>query len=464
MGILSLIIIFICMIIFFKKDKIKNKFLNLVLLVIVIEILNPSGNFLKIGNMGIGYKYVVEFLLFIFDIYIVCKIRINKKIFLFSIAFLISILIGLLLEVIFPYDGYIINFSNKLSWDGYVLGLTNKEHIKIDYAWFLLLYLKCVIYMVTTCIVKTILDKEDIIYLLNKTIIYTRFIIYYGFLEYIIVNIFGKHDIIKYIQMAFLGDYKDITIRGDNYGLVGITNEPSWFVISLFTLVVLRILINKIYENKFYEKKRKLNNIEIFFIILLMFLTGGFSCIWYTGVIIVLYFFSKKMEEKSFSLKNIIKKVIYLIICIGFFYIIYIIFLENQDNYFSERINITIEVFNYLINNEMLIYASSTASRLISIYDVTCDFFNRPFFGLGLGIQTSHGGVATFLSDFGMIGTYLFVKVILFNKLKNVKYDKYFLIIYLIISNIAMGLRGLGLEIYFIIIIESSALYYKGKR
>lgn len=460
MGLLSLIIVLIVMYIFKEKTTLKDKYIKFVLLVVIIEILNPNGKFLSIGSNGIGYKYTLEILLCIFNMYISYKyrIKINNTLFLFSSAFLCSILIGILSEIVCPYDEYIINSTNILSWDGYILGLTNKEIISIDYAWFILLYLKSIISVFSICIIKTIFDKNDILFVLNKTIKYTRFVIYYGFIEYIILNILVLPDIVKYIQLLFLGVYEEVTIRGEFYGLRGVTQEPSWYVISLFILIILRVLINKININTAFYKKY--NNIEIGLIMILMVLTGGFSSIWYIFILVLIYIrFTFKMY--FFRFLNVKKILLYTIIFISILEGLIYLFLENPNNYFSEKMNTTILVLNYLINNDGIIYATSSASRLISIYDVMNDFLNRPLLGLGLGIETAHSGLVTFLSDFGIIGAYLYFKIILYNNFKNIKYDKWFLFIYFIIANIAMGLRTLGVEIYFIFIIEATALYYK---
>lgn len=460
--ILSVILIYFLL----KKDKLKIKYVKLITLLSVIEVIMLNGYFIGFENKGISAKFFLDILVGVVSIYYIYKekIKINKFLFFWIISLLVCILLGIFFEVVVPYDKPILNYGD-VTWDGYVMGTMDKSMIIISWSNVFLLYFKILVYSLVVFIVKTNFVKMDIIYILNNIIRVGKLIIYYGYIEYFIKNILNQIDIISSFNIILTGLPGQISISSDSYRLIGITAEPSYFIVSTFTLLIFNLIANEIKkENKFLHVVTY-KNFEVLLAIFLLYLSGGFSFAWYLLIFIIVYFILKqKIHEISWKLffKIIIVGIFFIIICS--YMINYITNLDGDTNSFANRISNAIEVVYYLWEygiaiNPNLIEETSNVARLTSIYDVFNDFLNRPIFGLGIGIQHAYSGVVTMLSEFGILGCYILYKIVTFKVNKDIKYDYMLLSFYFIIANIPIGGKSIGYEIFSIILIESTRFY-----
>ena len=180
MSLCSILFLFIIIKIAIDKTNVKIKYLNYVTLLMIIEVLNINAAFLAINDSFINIKYVMSIFLIIYTLYYIKKsiILIPKLLLYLECLLLLSVIVGIFIEIINPYNGLIINYNTSKGWDLYVLGLLNKEKVDISYGSILILYTKVFLYTITTCLIKTTCNKKDIIYILNNIIKYTRFIIY----------------------------------------------------------------------------------------------------------------------------------------------------------------------------------------------------------------------------------------------------------------------------------------------
>lgn len=461
MSLCSILFLFIIIKIAIDKTNVKIKYLNYVTLLMIIEVLNINAAFLAINDSFINIKYVMSIFLIIYTLYYIKKsiILIPKLLLYLECLLLLSVIVGIFIEIINPYNGLIINYNTSKGWDLYVLGLLNKEKVDISYGSILILYTKVFLYTITTCLIKTTCNKKDIIYILNNIIKYTRFIIYYGFVEFIIKNVINNLDIIIWFNTVMFGKSSQISFADDVYRLTGVTSEPSYFVISLFTIIIYNIIIKKIIDNDksmksliVYHKK------DIFFMIGIMLLTGGFSMVWYLLMVVFLYLILNMKRNFKFLMKLLL---FILIIISGIIY-----FVNNYaDEYIGGRLNTALMILGEMVfyggidMNNGLFVASSNLARFVSIYDTVIDFVNRPLLGLGLGIETAHSGLAMLLVDFGIIGIYLLFRVVLYRVDKSIKYDKLFIFCFFIIVNIPVGIKNIGFEVFNILFIELTSFY-----
>ena len=469
MGVFSIVLLFILSYIFFNKDNLKKKYLKYVSLLMIIEILVLNASFINIGGLSISVKYIMDIFLLVYTVYFIYKenIRINKKMFCLGNVFLLLIIIGILSEMIYPYDNYIINYDVERGWDRYILGEISKEPLRLSFQNIFLLYLKIIVYVLTTYVIKTICNKHDLIYLLHNILKYTRFIIVYGFIEYIIKNLLNMLDIIQVFQeVVFFNIGQVSTVGSEVYRLVGVSSEPSHFIYCLYMLIVLRLISKKIINyNSDYKQYINVKNIDIILMIFLMVLSGGFSAVWYLTML-GLIFIVLKYDIMKFSFINKIKLITGIFLfCTSILLLMF--YLSNMtDLYVGERLYVAFNTINYLfmggqIDLQYQTYLISNLARIISIYDVIGDFINRPLLGLGIGVQTAHGGLAMLLSDFGLLGIYFLFRLALYKMDKSVKYDMIFLFIFFIIANLLMGLKSIAYEIYNILFIEITRLYYE---
>lgn len=467
MGIFSIVLILFNIYNVLNKKDIKIKYLNVVSLLIIIEILFLNANFIGIDDNNVSCKFIMDVIVGIYSIYILLKLKlkINKWLCIYMMGFIFSVTMGILLEIAFPYDNLIINYDIPRGWDLYVLDLINKEKVSLSYGTIFLLYVKIFIYTIVTCIIKTLYKKQEIIYIINNVLKYSRFIICYGFFEFILKNIFDKPEITQSLLKIIFNAYNSqLSLNDDTYRLIGISSEPSYFVMSLFMLIVLNILVDKFYnKNGKYISYYKYDK---YFMIVLMCLSGGFSAIWYL-IMILLIIIMLRNRKKSLSMKEAFKYILILLLFIVVILLLVILLINIDYGYISERIKLSINIIQYLIVGgalqiESATYLGSNLARLTSIYDVTIDFLNRPFFGLGIGVEVSHGGFSMLLADFGIVGVYFLMKMALYRVNKFIKYDYLFLFIFFVIVNIPIGVKGIGYEIYNILFIEITQFYRKG--
>lgn len=459
---LSVILIYFLL----KKDILKIKYVKLIALLSVVEVIMLNGYFIGFEDKGISAKFFLDILVGFVSIYYIYKekIKINKFLFFWIISLLTCVLLGIFLEVIMPYDEPIINYG-VVTWDGYVLETMDKSMLIISWSNVFLLYFKILVYCLVVFIVKTTFVKSDIIHILNSIIKVGRFIIYYGYIEYFIKNILNQIDIISNFNVILTGLSGQISTSSDSYRLIGITAEPSYFIVSIFTLLIFNLIANEIKkENKFiYIVTYK--NFEVILALFLLYLSGGFSFAWYLLIFIIAYFMLKQ-KIYIISWKKFFKIIIVGTFFLGIvIYIInYIISLGGDTNSFSNRMANIIEVVDYLweygiVINSELVEETSNVARLTSIYDVFNDFLNRPILGLGIGIQAAFSGIVTMLAEFGILGCYILYKIVTFKINKDIKYDYVLLSFYFIIANIPIGGKSIGYEIFSIILIESTKFY-----
>ena len=181
-------------------------------------------------------------------------------------------------------------------------------------------------------------------------------------------------------------------------------------------------------------------------------------------MLITIYFILKN-NMYNISLKKVLKYAFFLMMLSTLlFYIASIIINVFIDTNIASRINQII----YLLNNvdfnsniEAYAYIGYSLARFISIHDGFLDFYNNPVLGLGLGVELVHSGIVMLLTDIGIVGFYLLIKIVLFKVNYQVKYDICFFVLFFIITNIPLGLRNIGFEINSIFFIELTQLYCK---
>ena len=465
MTLMTFISLVILIYILLKKDNLKVKYVKLITLLSIIEVIMLNGYFIGFEGKGISVKFFLDILVGIVSIYYIYKekIKINKFLFFWIIFLLIYVLLGIFLEIIMPYDQPIVNYVSEGNWDGYVLGKMNKAMINISWSNVFLLYFKILVYCLVVFIVKTTFVRTDIIYILNNIIKVGRFIIYYGYIEYFIKNILNQIDIITNFNIILTGLSGQISNSNDLYRLIGITAEPSYFILSIFTLLVFNLIANEIKRKDKSICIKTYKSFEIILALFLLYLSGGFSFFWYLFIFILIYFLLKQ-EVYIISLKRFLKLMMFLIFISSIFIYLLNYISSLNDDAFANRINNAIEVICYLWQygiaiNSTLIGETSNVARLTSIYDVFNDFLNRPILGLGIGIQSAYSGVVTMLSEFGILGCYILYKIVTFKVNKHIKYDYVLLGCYFIIANIPIGVKSIGYETFSIILIEVTRFY-----
>lgn len=109
----------------------------------------------------------------------------------------------------------------------------------------------------------------------------------------------------------------------------------------------------------------------------------------------------------------------------------------DDDSYLGSRINASFLVLSLLSTDGLrgMGGLSSALPRFMSIYETGLDFLDRPLLGVGLSVESCHGGWMTFLSYTGLLGVYLWFKMLFAEE----DYNKLLVLFFLIIPHILVG-------------------------
>lgn len=467
---MTFLIIGLYMFFFIRNKNINKIFFNVLILQIVLDILQTSALFLNINNVKISIVYLNSNILLLLSIYYIYKnnILINKKLFFYISIFIGLIIFNLIIENIFPYQNKIITING--GWDLYILGEVDKAALNINYVETGILLLKILMYIFITCILKISLSKEKILELSLISLRYAKFIIYYMAFEFITKNFLNYIDLISLFRMILLGNEGQISTNGDFYRLIGLSIEPSGAAISLYLIFLLDMIIRhskySFYNLRFLYEKAVLSKIEKILLLILLVLTGAFSSIWYILMLLCVYIIIIEKQKKL--VKNFLLGI--SIIMVSFF------IMYNINQFFYYFIDRYIERLDNLLYGVQLIfsldnidtialkYGSSNMARFLSLYEGIKDFFARPILGLGLGLEITHSSLVNNLLDYGLIGFYLLIKIILYKVNDNVYYNKKLIFFLIFIAQLPVGGRAIGFSIIYIFIIELTQLFYKKEK
>ena len=450
-----------------KSGNQKEQFLSFVAITAVVDILNIQGYFIRLGEFSLKYSAVTNTALFLYIIVFVFreKIKFNRSVLYAGLFFLICALVSVLYELIDPYAGLILNsFSdNSLGgWDEYMRGGIGKEHVNVSLGMTFRAYVKLSMYTLIVMIIKSTCDYKDLKFILMKMCKLLTPYIFVGPIELIIKNVLSMPELPYEITKVIFGivegetTYSEPILRGDLYALQGFAEEPSRFIVSLF-IISLLLMVN------FYTDAKKNVKINIFYQFVIFFtfmLSGGLTSVWCVFILFIIAFDLKfKIYEVSAFKIIIVVMAIFAVSC-GAIYIVseYL----TDDNYIQWRISMAIQTFDFIISGSVFSLDNdldSSLPRFVSIVDTFMDFLNRPFWGLGLMLESAHGSTVNMLADYGIIGTIAWMKFMLVGK-ENVSYDFFYFVIIGIVSGIAIVIsRTFATQFFCFLLLEITSLY-----
>ena len=109
-----------------KRDTYVDRYFNLFMLSSFLRVYWLEGYFIKIGDLEIGNLPVIsEAVLLLYSLYLlwvgIAKLR--SRFFYVWLAFLAIVSIGIVYELLMPYDGLLlVEQKGDVSWDGYATG------------------------------------------------------------------------------------------------------------------------------------------------------------------------------------------------------------------------------------------------------------------------------------------------------------------------------------------------------
>jgi len=356
-----------------KNKKVDIIYIKLITLTICIEAFVNLGYFFKINSFELQYAEFLLIILGFVSIYQLIIHKVNKNLLILVILLITSVLISNILLIIIPFQKPIISFG--MSWNAYfsgnmILPTFTVQTIKMTIRIFL--------FALIVISSNKILTKDNINYVISIFLKFGLFIIFIGFVEFIIKNMFQSNVFGLFTSWFFgIGEWtlESLLERGNTYALQGFTREPAHFALSLFILGFVLIC-------KTDMKKRTMYLLAI---LITMVLSRSFSAIIYIGTLYFVYTIVNK-KYIAFSLIPILY--------IGF------LVLNNYLGYYIDRLA---NIYSIFISSNIN-FNSSEYIRILSILENFKIFLNRPLFGIGVGTSYAHAFIPTFVASVGIIG------------------------------------------------------------
>lgn len=438
-----------------KRDTMHRRFINLLSLAVIIHISSIRGYYLLIGQKSeVGYDLAISLVLLVFSVVYVYRqqIRFYRTSVIFSFLFIVTAIVSVFYEYVFPYENFIIdNATLAVAWDDYIVGKVVKVHATISWTR-LISYFTCALgYYFVLLILKETGTRDDLLQIVRRVNKFIPHVLVFVIFEAVAKNVFGNITIYETIVETIFGagssTFTGLMERGEGYQLQGLSREPAHLAFMFYWGIIFLLLEKKILSPQSLIVRDK---IYILIIVAVMIVGGSFSTYIYLGLIMLFYmwsFLSKNEIKKQYKVCGL---VIFVMVIIG----IYSFFVNMDENsYLGQRIALALLAID-LISSGVGVGtgASSALARFISIYDTGWDFLQRPILGLGPNVQMAHGGFINMLSDVGLVGVYSWWKA----SLSKYEYKFMPILILLLFPNLILGVLTINTSfaLYTPIIIE----------
>lgn len=457
-----------------RRKDMKEKWMFFLMLSVLCSILQMQGYLFKFGDFEFSsLRKLTGMFCAIYSFYVLIKLRkYNSPIIIVAIFFLLSVALGICIELAIPYDGEIMPSDPYHTWDLYTIGACNRVKDTLQIVQATRLFGALVMFSIITIAIKEICTKEDLLKLVKRLLYVSQFAVYFGVFEFIMKNIIGDLTITFDIVGVLFGEktssFKEAFTKGsDFYTLQGITPEPSGYITFLYFVSVLLIFFYE-HEKHSFSRMKKILLIAYFMLLnLLMYFAGGFTYVWCL-LILILYLINIKTKFYKKSLLNKFQ----LLSIVAVLTIAVISFISTLDSpylmYYIDRSIDAYSVFLDLLNggNPLLTLDEGMASsiaRLSSIVLVASDALNRPLLGLGLGLEFAHDNTATMFADIGLVGIALWMMFMNYRVRKDVRYDNMAIVILILLYGVFSGYSTVYMEYYVPLFVEMTRLYVKEK-
>lgn len=392
------ILIYVMSLILSKKSTVE-KYITLIGLLASLELFVNAGYMFSVGEYELLYKEFVLVIVIIYSLFFILTKRIEKKMLLFGILLLNSIIVTEVLLTINPLNQEI---------------LRNSKYIVPEMAIYsLLITLRIVFIILIALALKIVLNRENLVKIVNYIYKFGSLILVVCYTEWVTKNLFKSEIFINVVTDIFgKGRFTVDTIltRGSLHSIQGFMREPAHLTEGIFYCLVLIILSN-------IEKKR-INKFLLMALPLLL-LSGSFSVLIYVGCLFIIYIAKNRITPVPVSIITLA-----IVVIIPFF------ITTNIFQYYVFRLTNSLNFFNA---NDAALLLTSEGVRINSIIETFKVFIKRPLFGIGLGMPYSYGFISVFLASVGSFGVILWFQFI-FNVFGEVKINTKIIFVIIAIS------------------------------
>lgn len=318
---------------------------------------------------GVKYNDILWIILFVCTyLYVIKKHKIvnplSKRPY---VLFVFVFILELSIEAVWPYDTEGFNIRSvfvlfKYLFSVYVYLVLIRTLADEDYRRFL----------------KSLFKFQYVLYAVAAFEFVYENILGFGNYGEILVNLFGPSEhVVAWDEVRF-----------GLSSIQGLCKEPSHFAILLFFLNLIYLLIYRIFPLAI-----KLFIVNCF----LMLISGSLSSVLYIAALVLFWISYIPMKHKAAYLSFA------ALVCVGVLY-------YNADiiTYYSSRLSNIASFTDYGIDEY-----TSEGVRLGSAVDSWRKFLDRPLLGVGLGNNVNSCGFFTMLSTIGVVGLFVYLRVIM---------------------------------------------------
>lgn len=435
-----------------KKGINLSLVINLFFISLVFDITMLRGFMIRISDKEYYYENFFTIYAGFINLLYILKNKVNLKTIRIFFIFLLCFTLSIIYEYYSPLSVDILTPSTQGGWDSYVAGDVHKQQAQVNFLRAFLIFCQAFYFFTSCLIVKNNYRFFTIESIFKKTTFCCKLIVFSVFIEIISKFVFKSscfNDLLGYFFGDGFNTYSFDDMRDNKYILQGLTREPSHLAFSLF--------LCQVYLWIDFTKTRK--NITFLFIIssvLLSYFSGAFSFILYFVCFLFFILIFKLLYKKNILFKGFF--VLLLFSTTVFF--IYILIYPLLSSSIVDRLTNIENSFFYILQDDWKgrLELKSEYARLISIVDNFYDFLHRPILGLGAGVELSHSGIVTFLSNVGLLCFILWIYV-LSHISNNFKISCTLLFTLVVLPNLIIGFYSTLLSVNTIFLVSVQFLH-----
>lgn len=459
----SVFFVLLVLIVFYKLRSRRIKRLSqackfFFVLRLVIELNFGIGYAFRIGSVEVSYDSIISLILCCLAVILIIKeLKIPRVILIIGGLLILSLLVGLGITVIYPYEGRVVLRLN--GWDQIMQGKAFWERIEgLRLKNFLELF-NLLKWMLMALILQRIFkNRDELVSAISTILNASTLMIVCGYTEFLCEKILHSELLSQILTFVF-GSIHNVDKIGD-VRVQGMMLEPSYYSYAAFQLALLSICRLAILKENIKREKNR-----FVAIMLVMLLSKSFSSVIY--FILLLFTFGWFVLGKN-KVKLFFKKVA-LTIPISFIVLLSIWFIlrfQNNEwlNYFVERFQRLFKTINLVIKTGGFgtFNSSSEAVRLISILESLLIFLKRPLFGLGIGFVECHSTIVSVMVSGGIIGLFLWLAFV--DKVSGGKRRNKVIYLVFVFANICIGSIGfIYSAVYLFIFLCYSTFFTEAK-
>lgn len=388
MSIVGIILIVFLIIQFFsKKSSLEKIVINFAILAAFTIFIN-IGSFINVGRFDLAYEEFLSAIVGIQILIYISKSKINKKLFYSSLSFFLIVLFSICLIVLVPFNSLVLPPGTATNYN-YFLGADDILRYPSISAYTIRYFVRIVI-MILFCIFLYQIVEKDIKKINNIVLKFGEISLIYCVFEFISKNLLGTTLYSTFLKILF-GQNPSGTVLPERGGISPITGfkfEPAQLSegLWLFSLILI-----------FSSKSKRYKLIILLFNFSIMLMSRSLKGIGFIVAITLIYL----LFNFTMSKKHILFGLIGIILATT-------ISLSLDYTYYMERVN---NIISILKGEGFMVYNSENI-RLKTVIDAFELFVQCPIFGIGLGTTFAYGAIPMILTNIGLIGFAIWIKLI----------------------------------------------------